>query len=328
MSRDALRSTAYASGAIGLRHRLRHADTLTVAMFHRVVDPASQAARHADPIYTLPAPLFAACLPVFRRHYAVVSLAQVQAAIAGGAALPARALLLTFDDGWQDFATTALPLLHRAGMPATVFLATDAIATPGPWWQEVLLRALREGHDFRALWANAGGTAEQIPQDPPPLALLLRYAALTPDIRARAIAPLRAADLAAEGDHMLGMAQMPALAAQGVDFGGHGAAHLPMSLMADPAGDLARCRAALGPQITALSFPHGRYNSDCVQAARREGFATLFTSDACINAAPGGRPAALLGRISVEASAITDAHGTFDAARLAAWLMHRPVRAL
>jgi hypothetical protein len=175
---------------------------------------------------------------------------------------------------------------------------------------------------------NAGGGPEQIPQDPPPLALLLRYAALAPDIRARTLAPLLAPDLAAEGDHMLGMAQLPALAAQGVDFGGHGAAHLPLSLMADPAADLARCRAALGPQITALSFPHGRYNSACVQAARHARFATLFTSDACLNAAPGGRPSALLGRISAEASAITDAGGTFDAARLAAWLMHRPVRTL
>jgi peptidoglycan/xylan/chitin deacetylase (PgdA/CDA1 family) len=35
---------------------------------------------------------------------------------------------LTFDDGYQDFATEALPLLQRHGLPATVFLPTAFIS--------------------------------------------------------------------------------------------------------------------------------------------------------------------------------------------------------
>ena len=46
------------------------------------------------------------------------------------------------------------------------------------------------------------------------------------------------------------------------------------------------------------------------------------------NAAPAGQPAALLGRIPIDAAAITDATGAFDAARLATWLFHRPIEAL
>lgn len=144
--RGAIRTLAWRSGALGLRHRLRAGATLTVAMFHRVVAPGSAAARHADPTYTLPAPLFAEVLGFARRHWRVVGLAEVLAARQGGTPLPPRALLLTFDDGWRDTLEVALPLLRAAGLPATVFVATDALAEPEPWWwQEALLRAWREG---------------------------------------------------------------------------------------------------------------------------------------------------------------------------------------
>jgi peptidoglycan/xylan/chitin deacetylase (PgdA/CDA1 family) len=38
-----------------------------------------------------------------------------------------RAVVLTFDDGYQDFYTDAFPLLKQCGFTATVFLATDRI---------------------------------------------------------------------------------------------------------------------------------------------------------------------------------------------------------
>ena len=318
MNRDALRTLAYRSGALGLQHWWRHRQTLTVAMFHRVTLPGSPGAANADPTYALPQNLFAQALEFFRRHYAVVGLEQVLASRADGPALPPGALLLTFDDGWQDFATAALPALGRAGLPATVFIATDALDDPaGDWWQDTLLRALRHG-----TIPQETPEIEAPEMESPELALLLRYAALSPEARARALAPLPASG---EGRQMLRRGQ---LAAPGVSIGGHGAAHLPLSLLADPAPDLARCRAALGPAVTTLSFPHGRYNAGCIAAARAAGFSTLFTSDACLNAAPGGRPSNLLGRISIEAAAIADARGRFDPARLAAWLMHRPVARL
>ncbi len=331
--RGAARALAYRSGALGLRHRLRNRQTLTVAMFHRVVAPGSPAAAHADPIYTLSDSLFAACLRFFGSHYAVVSLPQVLASRAGGAKLPPRALLLTFDDGWRDNADVALPLLRRAGWPAVLFAATDAITGGADaWWQEVLLRALREGTaSAEALWSAAGPDG-RIPPETPALALLLRYAALDPAARQRVLAPLHDAALAAEGRQMLRADQLAGLAQSGMAIGGHGAAHLPLAMLADPAADLARCRAALdtmldGPAAT-LSFPHGRYDARTAAAARQQRFTTLFTSDACLNAAPDGRPADLLGRISVQAGAIAADDGTLDPARLATWLMHRPIRLL
>ena len=48
-----------------------------------------------------------------------------------GSGLPDRTVVLTFDDGYADFVTTALPLLRRYGFPATLFVTTGWVADAG-----------------------------------------------------------------------------------------------------------------------------------------------------------------------------------------------------
>lgn len=48
-----------------------------------------------------------------------------------GAALPARPVVLTFDDGYADFHRHALPVLHRHRAAATVFVTTGWLADAG-----------------------------------------------------------------------------------------------------------------------------------------------------------------------------------------------------
>lgn len=56
-----------------------------------------------------------------------VSSAQVVEARRGGAPLPENAVVITFDDGFLNFATRALPELDRRGLPATLFVTTGAL---------------------------------------------------------------------------------------------------------------------------------------------------------------------------------------------------------
>jgi peptidoglycan/xylan/chitin deacetylase (PgdA/CDA1 family) len=107
----------YASGALGLYHRLRNADSLTVVMFHRTLRPGDPRWATCDPDYTLDESLFVESLAFFARHYHVVSLDQVLRARRDGMQLPPRALLISFDDGWLDNVDYALPALQRSGLP-------------------------------------------------------------------------------------------------------------------------------------------------------------------------------------------------------------------
>lgn len=62
--------------------------------------------------------------------YHPVSVEQILAAQTGGAALPARAVLLTFDDGYSSFYSRVLPLLKAAQWPAVLAPVGRWIDTP------------------------------------------------------------------------------------------------------------------------------------------------------------------------------------------------------
>lgn len=64
--------------------------------------------------------------------YVTLRAAEVTAAMAGeGRGLPARPVVLTFDDGFADFHDTALPALLRYGFTATLFVTTSWIRDSG-----------------------------------------------------------------------------------------------------------------------------------------------------------------------------------------------------
>ena len=64
----------------------------------------------------------------------VVTAAEVAAAFAGGPALPANAVMLSFDDGRADAMMFADPLLKQAGMAATMFVIAGAASEPGIYY--------------------------------------------------------------------------------------------------------------------------------------------------------------------------------------------------
>lgn len=66
-------------------------------------------------------------LAYIERHYEVVPMSRVVAALAGDADLPPNALVLTFDDGYAEHYATVCPLLVDHGLVASFFPPVAAI---------------------------------------------------------------------------------------------------------------------------------------------------------------------------------------------------------
>jgi peptidoglycan/xylan/chitin deacetylase (PgdA/CDA1 family) len=63
----------------------------------------------------------------------VLALDDVAAWLAGARDVPARAAILTFDDGFRDFATVAFPALAARSWPSTLFLCAGRIGGRSDW---------------------------------------------------------------------------------------------------------------------------------------------------------------------------------------------------
>lgn len=95
-----------------------HRQALPILIYHRVL--ANPDPLHPDEVV---AESFDAQMRFFSRHFVVLPLLEAARLLKQGK-LPRRACCITFDDGYADNLTVALPILQRYRLPATVFVAT------------------------------------------------------------------------------------------------------------------------------------------------------------------------------------------------------------
>jgi glycosyltransferase involved in cell wall biosynthesis/peptidoglycan/xylan/chitin deacetylase (PgdA/CDA1 family) len=128
---------------------------VVVLGYHAIADLAGERVLSE---YGVPAKQFAAQLDALRSAgWSFIDLDRLRAGLRGESKLPKRAILLTFDDGYESVLTEGVPVLGGRGIPAVLFALTDKIGgvndwdEPGPKGAQRLLDA--EG--LRAL-ADAG----------------------------------------------------------------------------------------------------------------------------------------------------------------------------
>jgi peptidoglycan/xylan/chitin deacetylase (PgdA/CDA1 family) len=79
---------------------------------------------------------FEAFLKHLKQHYQIISLDDLVRALEHNTALPKRAVVLTFDDGFLSNYTLAYPLLKQYQAPATIYLATEFVDESKPIWTD------------------------------------------------------------------------------------------------------------------------------------------------------------------------------------------------
>ncbi len=79
--------------------------------------------------------------------FEVVPLSSLVAAVQHGEAPPLRAVAITFDDGYQNIADEAVPILKEYGFPYTLFVAAEPLTSPrkGMMTVATLQRLIAEG---------------------------------------------------------------------------------------------------------------------------------------------------------------------------------------
>ncbi|HKQ25279.1 MAG TPA: polysaccharide deacetylase family protein [Burkholderiales bacterium] len=115
-------------------------------------------------------------MTVLGRWFRVLPLPEAVARLRDGT-LPLRAACVTFDDGYADNVSSALPILRRHGVPATFFLAT-AFIDGGRMWNDTVIETVRRA---------SGNTLDARPVGLDTLQIA------TPDLRRRVIDKLLAA---------------------------------------------------------------------------------------------------------------------------------------
>lgn len=98
-------------------------DGVSVFMYHDVYDAANPPEGAADDQNLISTTLLDQQLSWLNENgYYFPSWAEVRAYVEGGHSLPAKSVVLTFDDGSEGFLTYAIPLLERHKIPATSFV--------------------------------------------------------------------------------------------------------------------------------------------------------------------------------------------------------------
>jgi peptidoglycan/xylan/chitin deacetylase (PgdA/CDA1 family) len=140
--------TLDASGVLGALERLDSSSGLRVLVYHRVDEPSAEPDLDPGLISATPEE-FRVQMQLVAKHYHPVSLRTVLAAQRGEVSLPSGAVLITFDDGYLDFALHAWPVLRDLGLPAVLFVPTafpDQANGSGFWWDR-LYAGLRRATD-------------------------------------------------------------------------------------------------------------------------------------------------------------------------------------
>ena len=248
------------------RWRSRGRDSL-ILLYHRVTDlPNDRWSIAVTPEH------FAEHMELVRRHLNIVPLSELDATLAAPNAR-AMTVVVTFDDGYADNLHEALPVLQHHDVPATVFVASDAVVREREFWWDDLDRLVGPA-EYDAVWARLRDVDGQ---EREATLSTMRSAAGVESVPRAAYRPLASDELACLARDVR------------IEIGAHTVSHPRLGALPGAAqrteieaGKVA-LESIIGRRVESFAYPFGRagdYTVETTHLVREAGFAR-----ACINQA-------------------------------------------
>jgi peptidoglycan/xylan/chitin deacetylase (PgdA/CDA1 family) len=283
-------------GALALSGALRLSEArirgVTILAYHGV------SAHHVGSLWSLrnrrrlhvPAALFEEHLDLLSSRWNPIQLSEYVAGVAESKRFPPRTVVLTFDDGYRNFLTTAHPLLLKYRVPAALFVVTHHA---GRFWVDYLEAALESTEAHAVTWRGRSlplSTPQQRQQVAAQLCRELQaLASERAASQAEILEQLKAQQRPDDDRDLLSWDELRLLAQQGVEIGSHSKEHESLTLLEPPdvrlalSSSLSRLEEELGPGRYALSYPYGGHSVLIASLARDAGYCCGLTTDPGLN---------------------------------------------
>ena len=242
------------------------------------------------------------------QHYQFISLDEAIDVIAGRKAPPKNGLVLTFDDGYRNNVTEALPVLQKHAAPAAFFIATGFVETQASYWIDRLDYALQQAPEEARLIEALGKTYDLRNLDRPALAegyrrlrlgvknsvpddeqMLAEFDRISSELEKAAGTSIR--DII-DVDRFVAVAtweQLASVAADGVEVGSHTVDHCRLTGIEhdEVAKQLAESKRVLEQQIDRpcrhFCYPNGDHDRAVAALVGEAGYTSAVTTDNGLN---------------------------------------------
>jgi peptidoglycan/xylan/chitin deacetylase (PgdA/CDA1 family) len=303
----------YAPASFGLARVLGSRCALRSILFHHIADAESCFTKGLR--VTVTRKQFEAALKFIKRHYTPVSL-EVVIADPTGKHLPARPVLVTFDDAYASVREFAAPLCYQLGVPAVFFVNGSCLDNRQLALENLIcyvvnvfgldtlnaaMRSVNVSRDFEV------SSLSQVFSDFLPATSLTGRAAFRNALIE--ISGINEADLAAEAALYLSAKQLRSIVNFGFEIGNHTYSHANCRSLSssDFAEEIDRNKAVLhaisGANVRSFSVPYGSsvdLTSTLAEHLRLSGYKAVFLAE--------GRgkslwtSASILDRVSIQAT--------------------------
>ena len=273
------------AGIVGKVERLVWDRSPVILMYHRVAaSPDDLWGIAVDP------GRFDEQMGALKRVREVVPLDEVLAWQTNGRKSGKPLAAITFDDGYHDALTQALPILERHDCPATVFVVSGLVGSDrGFWWDELVRVFMTAPADGAPLRLAIGGRAStwRLPDDRAGRQRVCRQVRrrlrnLDPDEIDQQLDSISAwARLSRRldaGDRLMTAEEVARLSQSLVGIGAHTVRHpslpslTPESQLREMAESRRACEDWTGRSVEHFAYPFGHYDRSSLAAARAAGF--------------------------------------------------------